>query len=110
MPYYLFKGRYTTQAYKALVDTPQDRTAAGTAVVEAAGGKLHNLFFCFGKEDVIALIEMPDDQAMAAAAMTLAASGAFAGGSTTKLLTAQEAKAAMEAAQTVAKSYTPVTG
>jgi len=47
---------------------------------------------------------------MAACALAVGASGAFAGGGTTKLMTAQEAKSAMAKAKEASKSYTPATG
>jgi uncharacterized protein with GYD domain len=110
MPFYMFQARYTADAIKAMVDNPQDREAAARPLIEAIGGKLHNLFFCFGTEDVVAIIEAPDDNAMAAGALAIGASGAFAGGATTKLMTATEAMAAMTTAKAASGSYTPATG
>jgi uncharacterized protein with GYD domain len=110
MAYYLFQASYTPAAIKTMIDDPQDREAAARPLIEAVGGKLHHLFFCFGKDDVLALIEAPDDQAMAAAALVVGASGAFSSGRTTKLLTSDEAMASMAAAKTASESYTPVTG
>jgi uncharacterized protein with GYD domain len=110
MPFYIFQGRYTAAALKAMVDNPQDREAGARPLVEAVGGKLHHLFFCFGSEDVIALVEAPNDEAMAACSLAIGASGAFSGGATTKLMTASEATAAMAAAQKAAAVYKPATG
>ena len=110
MPFYMFQGRYSNAAIKAMVDNPQDREAAGRALVEAVGGKLHQFYFCFGTDDVIAIIEAPDDTAVAACSMALGASGAMSGGATTKLLTSSEAMAAMSAAKSAAGSYKPATG
>ena len=110
MSYYLFQARYTADALKAMVDTPQDREAAARPLIESVGGKLHNLFFCFGAEDVMAIIEAPDDEAMAACALAVGASGAFSSGATTKLMTSAEAMAAMAKAKAAAASYTPATG
>jgi len=110
MAFYLFQASYTPDAIKAMVDNPQDREAAARPLIEAVGGKLHNLFFCFGKDDVLALIEAPDDSAMAACALAVGASGAFSSGKTTKLMTSTEAMAAMVAAKTASESYTPATG
>lgn len=109
MSYYMFQARYTAQAIKAMVDKPQDREAAARVLVEAVGGKLHEMFFCFGSEDVVAIIEAPDDNAMAAVALTVGASGAFSAGATTKLLTSAEAMQAMEAAKSARGSYRPAT-
>ena len=110
MPYYMFQARYSTAAIKAMVDNPQDREAAARPLIEAVGGKLHNLFFCFGAEDVVALIEAPDDKAMAAASLAVGASGAFSAGATTKLMTAAEAREAMAAAKKAVGSYKSPTG
>ncbi len=110
MPFYLFQASYTPAALKAMVAKPQDREAAARTVIEAVGGSLHSLFFCLGKEDVLAIIEAPDDTAMAACSMAIGASGAFSSGATTKLMTSAEAQKAMAAAQAAAAVYTPVTG
>ena len=59
---------------------------------------------------VVALIEAPDDQAMAAGALIVGSSGAFSGGSTTKLMTSGEAMKAMAKAQSAAGTYKPATG
>ena len=75
----MFQGGYTSAAFKAMVEKPQDREAPARELVEAFGGTLHHIFFCMGTDDVVALIEAPDDEAMATGAMVLAASGAFAG-------------------------------
>ena len=110
MPFYLFQARYTAKAIKAMVDNPQDREAAARPLIEALGGKLHHMFFCFGAEDVVALIEAPDDKAMAAGAMAVGASGAMSAGATTKLMTAQEAMEAMKLAAKAGAGYKPATG
>ncbi len=110
MSFYLFKARYTAKAIKAMVDNPQDREAPARKLIEAVGGKLHHLFFSFGEEDIYALIEAPDDSAMAAGALAVGASGAFAGGATVKLMTPKDAVKAMKAAKKASKSYIPATG
>ncbi|AZQ66413.1 GYD domain-containing protein [Silicimonas algicola] len=110
MPFYMFTGRYTTASIKSLVAEPDDREAAARKLIEALGGKLHNLFFCFGQDDIIALIEAPDDETMAAGALIIGASGVMSGGSTTKLMTAKEAMKAMKKAGKASGAYKPVGG
>ena len=107
MPFYLFKGSYTTDSLKAMVENPHDREAAVKPMMDALGAKLHHLFFCFGKEDVIALIEAPDDETMAAGALVVGASGSMSSGETVKLMTSAEAMAAMGKAGKAASSYKP---
>ena len=108
MPYYLFEACYTPEAIKALVAHPQDRETAVRPMIESAGGKLHHLFFCFGKTDVVALIEAPDDETMAACALTVGASGTLSSGATMKLMTAQDAMKAMKKAQGLGAKYKSV--
>lgn len=110
MPHYMFQARYTAAAIKAMVDSPQDREAPARKLIEALGGKLHSMFFCFGSEDVVAIIEAPDDKVVAACSLAVGASGAFSGGATTKLMTSGEAMEAMGLAQKASSSYTPATG
>lgn len=105
MAMYLFQGKYSPDAFKKLISHPQDRTAAVRTLIEAAGGKLHHLFFAFGEHDVIALLEFPDNTSAAAATMAVAAGGALAGGQTTVLMTAAEAVEAMKKSGTVAGLY-----
>lgn len=110
MPYYMFQGRYSTDAIKAMVNAPQDRESAGRALVESVGGKLHSLFFAFGADDVVAIIEGPDDKTAAACSLALGASGAFSGGAITKLMTTADAMQAMTIAKKAAASYKSPTG
>ena len=105
MGFYLFQGRYAPAALKAMVEKPQNRRDAAARMIEAIGGKLHHMFFCFGSEDIVALIEAPDDKAMMAGSLLVGASGSMSGGATTKLITVEDAMAAMQAAQKAAPSY-----
>ncbi len=110
MPFYMFKGRYSTDSLKSMVANPQDREAEARKLIEALGAKLHHLFFCFGDDDVIAIIEAPDDETMAAGALVVGASGSMSGGGTMKLMTSSEAMAAMKKAGTATGSYKPASG
>ena len=110
MPFYLFQGSYTTAAIKAMVENPQDREGPARAVIEAAGGKLHHFFFAFGKDDIVCLLEAPDDTAVAAVALAVGAGGALSSGRTTRLMSAREAKDAMTAAKAASASYEPPAG
>ena len=102
MPFYLLQVAYTPESFKAMIANPSDRKAAADKVAEAVGGKVHQFFFAFGKYDAVVIIEAPDDVAAAGAAMAVAASGGFSAGETTKLLTTEEAMAAMKVGAKVA--------
>jgi uncharacterized protein with GYD domain len=103
MPKYLIEVSYTVDGVKGLMkDGGTKRRAALKAAVESLGGKLDLMYYTFGKNDVIAVVDMPDATTMAAAAMVLAASGAVTP-KTTVLLTPEE----MDQAVKKQSSYTP---
>lgn len=105
MSYYLYQLSYSKDAIKAMVANPSDREAAARKLIEALGGKLHHLFFAFGKYDVICLIEGPDDKFMMAGAAAVASAGTVSASSTVKLMTAADAMAAMALAGKVTGAY-----
>ena len=107
MPFYLYQLAYSPEAIKAMVANPSDRKAAASKLIEAIGGTLHEFFFAFGKYDVVALIEAPDDAAMAAGALAVASTGTAAAAATTKLMTVEEATGAMRTAGQATGSYRP---
>ncbi|MGI9351665.1 MAG: GYD domain-containing protein [Rhizobiaceae bacterium] len=39
--------------------------AVDRVFVESMGGNLHTMYFCFGSEDIVAIIEAPDDETAA---------------------------------------------
>ena len=96
MPFYLLQVAYTPESFKAMIANPTDRKAAADKVAGAVGAKVTQFFFAFGKYDAILIVEAPNDSAVAGAMMAVAASGGFSGGETTKLLTSEEAMAAIK--------------
>jgi uncharacterized protein with GYD domain len=102
MPFYMLQAAYTPESFKAMIANPSDRKAAAEKLAGAVGATVRDLYFAFGKYDVVVIIEAPDDVAAAGAAMAVAASGGFSAGETTKLLTSEEAMAAMKVGAKVA--------
>ena len=107
MPFYMFQGRYNSGAIKSMIERPDDREAAVRKMIEALGGKLHHFFFSFGTEDVVAIVEAPDDTTIAAGSMLVGGSGAMSSGFTTRLLTSAEAMDAMKKAGESTAAYRP---
>jgi uncharacterized protein with GYD domain len=105
MPHFLIQVGYSPTATKSLVDNPDSREETVRRTVESAGGKLHQIFFAFGKYDVILLAEFPTNQAAAAVGLATSATGALSHYHTTVLMTPQEALEAMTKAKSIA--YTP---
>jgi uncharacterized protein with GYD domain len=95
MSFYLYQLSYSSEAMKAIITKPSDREAAARKLIEAAGGKLHHLFFSFGKYDVVCLTEAPNDMIAMAVAAAVGASGTVSHAATTKLFTSDEAMKAL---------------
>jgi uncharacterized protein with GYD domain len=108
MPQYLYQLSYTSESLAAQVKDPQDRLkTAALPVLEAVGGKLLGGGFSFGEYDVALLIEAPDDEAVAAVAVAVAAGGAIRSAKTTKLISGDQWVSALKKAANVAKAYKP---
>jgi uncharacterized protein with GYD domain len=105
MPLYLGRFSYTTDAMKALLNEPQDRSAAAREVAESLGGKLLGFWYAFGEFDGVFLMEAPDNASAAALAMAVGAGGALSEVETTVLLDMDEAQDAMRKA--AAATYRP---
>ena len=105
MPYYLIQASYKETAAKALVARPQDRSGVVKKMVESLGGKLHSFFLSFGDYDVVAIAELPGNEAAVAMGLGSVAGGALSKYHTTVLLSPDEAVGAMKKAKKVA--YTP---
>ena len=105
MSLYLGRFSYTADAIKALLNQPQDRSAAAQEVAESLGGKLLGFWYAFGEFDGVFLMEAPDNASAAALAMAVGAGGALSQVETTVLLDMDEAQDAMRKA--AAATYRP---
>lgn len=105
MARYLVQASYTQQGVAGLVASPEDRTGVLKTLVEGAGGKVITLDYCFGEFDVIMVLEMPDDTAMASLSMAVGASGSVTNLRTTVLIPTADAFAAAQKAKEI--SYRP---
>ncbi|MCW2536934.1 MAG: uncharacterized protein JWQ26_2633 [Modestobacter sp.] len=76
MPRYMFIVNYAPQGAKALMDS--GGSARRTAVEKTAsslGGKLQTFDFALGADDVYTILELPDERAAAALALTVSGTG-----------------------------------
>jgi|tagenome__1003787_1003787.scaffolds.fasta_scaffold20812256_2 uncharacterized protein with GYD domain len=76
MPRYMFIVNYAPEGAKGLM------TAGGSArrtsiekTVSAMGGRLESFDFAFGADDAYVVLELPDERAAAALALTVSSSG-----------------------------------
>ncbi len=110
MPFYMFTASYKPEAIKAMVNDPQDRGEAVKPLMAELGITLHQLFFVLGKDDIVAIMEGPDDETAAAGSLILAASGSFSGGAITKLMSTADGMTAMQKAKSAMSKYSPPGG
>jgi uncharacterized protein with GYD domain len=107
MAFYLLQVGYTPEAWASMVKKPQDRIEAVRPAVEKLGGKVVCGYMAFGKYDIVAILDMPNNVSAAAFAMVAAAGGACSKVKTTPLMSTKEGMGAMKKATT--SSYTPPT-
>ncbi len=107
MAFYLLQVGYTPEAWASMVKKPQDRIAAVRPAVEKLGGKVVCGYMAFGKYDIVAILDMPNNVSAAAFAMAAAAGGACSKVKTTPLMSTREGVEAMKKA--TASSYKPPT-
>ena len=110
MPRYMHQFSYSLESMKAMAATPQDRRAAAEKLMAAAGGKLIDVYFCFGDYDGVVISEFPSNVDAASVALAAGASGGFSDMKTTVLITMDESMEAMAKAGEVAREYHPPAG
>jgi len=108
MPLYMYQLAYTSQSWAAQLKNPQNRieTVARQAS-EAARGKFVSGWYCFGDYNAVIILDLPDNESMAAVALTVEAGGALRAGKTTALMSGALAVEAMKKTALVSKIYRP---
>ena len=98
MPKYLFEAKYTPEGVRGLKEAgASSRAKAVNDMATGLGGSIDSFHFAFGDVDAYVVVDLPDDEVAAAAAFTVGASAATQV-KTVKLLTLEEADAAIERA------------
>ena len=69
MPLYLGRFKYSAEAIKAMIDNPHDRGAVAAEAAESLGCELRGIWWAFGEQDGVFLLEAPDNVAVVALAM-----------------------------------------
>lgn len=96
MPKYLIQASYTSDGVKGVQNAGgSSRRDAITALAESVGGSMESFYFAFGDSDVYTVVDVPDNEAAAAVALTVNATGVVTT-KTTVLLTPEEVDAAAQ--------------
>ena len=102
MPLYMIQFAYTNEAWAALSKKPENRAEAVSALAQKLGGRLVDLYYCFGEYDGVVLADLPNDTAATAFVLAAVAPGHIKANRTTRLMTVNEAMEAMKQAGSVA--------
>ncbi|MBY0502395.1 MAG: GYD domain-containing protein [Bryobacteraceae bacterium] len=95
MAKYLIQASYTAEGLKGLAkDKASGRKAAVAAAVKSVKGKVDSFYFSFGTDDVVLIVDAPDNIAVAALSLLVSASG-LVKLRTTPLLTIDEVDQAL---------------
>ena len=94
MPKYLVEANYVGEGIKGLLkEGGTSRRAVIEKLAQSLGGTVEAFYYAFGETDVFVILNMPDNVSMAAAALTVGASGTVTL-KTTVLMTPEELDAA----------------
>ena len=107
MAKYALLGGYTTETWSRFIQNPGDREAPVRRTVEAAGGKLETIYWSFGDDDYLVILECPDDIAAAAIAVAVGSTGALRNVRTIKLIEANQLQQVLQKAKAVVGAYVP---
>ena len=96
MPKFLLEASYTMDGAKGVQSAGgSSRRDAVAAVAKSVGGSLESFHFAFGDSDAYVIVDLPDNEAASAVALTVNASGG-ASVRTIVLLTPEEVDAAAQ--------------
>lgn len=98
MAIYMLQVAYTPDAWAAMVKNPQDRLEMVRPSIEKLGGKLLSGYMAFGKYDLIAIVDMPNNVSAAAFAIAASSGGAVSKLVTTPLMSTKDGVEAMKKA------------
>jgi uncharacterized protein with GYD domain len=96
MPKYMIQASYTAEGLKGLhKDKASGRRTAVMSALEPLGGKLESIHYAFGQDDVIVILDLPDNVSASALSLAVSASG-MVRTRTTPLLTVEEVDQALK--------------
>ena len=107
MPHFMVQARYSADAWRKLVEQPEDRRVAIGALIDKAGGRLVDLWFTFGEDDIVFVFEAPDALSAASVSVAGTAAGHITAIRTTQLLTVEESVELMRKAAALGPAQSP---
>ena len=90
MPFYMCQFAYTSEAWTAMTEKPQDRSKPVGELAQKLGSRVVGLYYYFGDYDGVLLFEAPDDITANAVIVASMAPGHLKVTKTTGLFTPEE--------------------
>jgi uncharacterized protein with GYD domain len=107
MAKYALLGGYTEKSWASMIDSPPNRRAAVERAAEAVGAKLDVIYWTFGEDDFLVILDAPDDATAGAIAVGVGSTGALRNLRTIKLITGDELVNLLGKAKAVTAAYVP---
>jgi uncharacterized protein with GYD domain len=107
MPLYMYQAAYTNESWATQVSKRENVAERVRPLLAALGGQLQHVWYAFGEYDVVAIVELPNNEAAAALAMALARGGSVKTAKTTPLMAIDQGLQAMSLAADVVGQYRP---
>ena len=107
MAKYALMGGYTADAWAKMIENPASREGPVRKLVESVGGKLDQVFWSFGEDDFLVIVDVPDDLSVAAASVAAGSSGSLRNVRTIRLITQEEGRKMLEKAKQAKAAYAP---
>ncbi len=102
---FMAQGRFTQNAFTGMMASPEDRREPVSRLFEQAGGRLIGWWMTFGEYDWVLIAELPDERAMASAAIAATAGGSISEVKTTLLMTGEQVKESFQQAGDLARNF-----
>ncbi len=101
MSLFMTQFSYTSEAWAKLVKNPEDRTVPLKAMAKKLGGRVIDVYYCFGEYDGIVLMEAPDENTAAACVLAATTAAHLTATKTTVLQSVKDAMASWAKAGSV---------
>ena len=105
MPKYMTRMCYSTGSWARMINSHGDRTKALRCLMEALGGSLECVYWQFGTEDALAIVDLPDSVSASALTAAVTKTGAFKKVQTHELLTQDQLLATLDLARDAAEVF-----
>ena len=107
MPKYVSFFSYTGEAWRRMVERPENRAVAARRLIEEIGGRMEVFYWMFGEWDGLVIFDVPDAATAAAFSARVTSSGLLRQVKTHELIHMEEARMALEQARSAGVAYEP---